>query len=49
MPRGTRKATNATEPLNCAIRKAIKKRKTSQTDGSVKKLLFIATQGASKK
>ena len=51
-PQDIRKAiytTNAIESLNSVIRKAIKKRKLFPTDDSAKKVIFLATQQASKK
>ncbi|MBL1432846.1 MAG: IS256 family transposase [Gammaproteobacteria bacterium] len=51
-PADIRKAiytTNAIESLNSVIRKAIKKRKLFPTDDSAKKVIFLATQQASKK
>lgn len=41
--------TNAIESLNSVIRKAIKKRKLFPTDDSAKKVIYLATQKASKK
>jgi transposase-like protein len=41
--------TNAIESLNSVIRKAIKKRKLFPTDDSAKKVIYLATQQASKK
>ena len=41
--------TNAIESLNSVIRKAIKKRKLFPTEGSAKKVIFLAIQDASKK
>lgn len=41
--------TNAIESLNRAIRKAIKKRKLFPADDSAKKVIYLATQNASKK
>jgi len=41
--------TNAIESLNSVIRKAIKKRKLFPTDDSAKKVIYLATQAASKK
>ena len=41
--------TNAIESLNSVIRHAIKKRKVFPTDDSVKKLIYLAIQQASKK
>ena len=51
-PQDIRKAiytTNAIESLNSVIRKAIKKRKLFPTDDSAKKVIYLATQQASKK
>lgn len=51
-PQDIRKAiytTNAIESLNSVIRKAIKKRKLFPTDDSAKKVIYLATQKASKK
>ena len=51
-PADIRKAiytTNAIESLNSVIRKAIKKRKLFPTDDSAKKVIYLATQKASKK
>ncbi len=51
-PQDIRKAiytTNAIESLNSVIRKAIKKRKLFPTDDSAKKVVYLATQQASKK
>ena len=51
-PQEIRKAiytTNAIESLNSVIRKAIKKRKLFPTDDSVKKVVYLAIQAASKK
>lgn len=51
-PQDIRKAiytTNAIESLNSVIRKATKKRKLFPTDDSAKKVIFLATQQASKK
>lgn len=51
-PTDIRKAiytTNAIESLNSVIRKAIKKRKLFPTDDSAKKVIYLATQQASKK
>ena len=51
-PEDIRKAiytTNAIEPLNSVIRKAIKKRKLFPTDDSAKKVVYLAIQVASKK
>ncbi len=41
--------TNAIESLNSVIRKATKKRKVFPTDDSAKKIIYLATQQASKK
>ena len=41
--------TNAIESLNSVIRKAIKKRKLFPTDDSAKKVIYMASQQASKK
>jgi putative transposase len=41
--------TNAIESLNSVIRKAIKKRKLFPTDDSAKKVIYLASQQASKK
>ncbi|MDK9365762.1 IS256 family transposase [Lelliottia wanjuensis] len=41
--------TNAIESLNCVIRAAIKKRKVFPTDDSVRKVVYLAIQSASKK
>jgi putative transposase len=41
--------TNAIESLNSVIRKATKKRKLFPTDDSAKKVIYLATQQASKK
>ena len=41
--------TNAIESLNSVIRQAIKKRKTFPTDDSVRKVIYLAIQSASKK
>jgi len=41
--------TNAIESLNSVIRKAIKKRKLFPTDDSARKVIYLATQQASKK
>jgi len=41
--------TSAIESLNSVIRKVIKKRKLFPTDGSAKKVVFLAVQDASKK
>ncbi|HDG1697624.1 TPA: IS256 family transposase [Kluyvera ascorbata] len=41
--------TNAIESLNSVIRTAIKKRKVFPTDDSVRKVIYLAIQGASKK
>ena len=41
--------TNAIESLNSVIRHAIKKRKIFPTDDSVKKVIYLAIQSASKK
>ena len=41
--------TNAIESLNSVIRHAIKKRKVFPTDDSVKKVIYLAIQQASKK
>jgi putative transposase len=51
-PMDIRKAiytTNAIESLNSVIRHAIKKRKIFPTDDSVKKVIYLAIQSASKK
>lgn len=51
-PQDIRKAiytTNAIESLNSVIRKAIKKRKLFPTNDSAKKVVYLATQQASKK
>jgi putative transposase len=51
-PQDIRKAiytTNAIESLNSVIRKAIKKRKLFPTDDSARKVIYLATQQASKK
>lgn len=51
-PMDIRKAiytTNAIESLNSVIRHAIKKRKVFPTDDSVKKVVYLAIQAASKK
>ena len=51
-PADIRKAiytTNAIESLNSVIRKVIKKRKLFPTDDSVKKVIYLAIQEASKK
>jgi len=51
-PEDIRKAiytTNAIESLNSVIRKAIKKRKLFPTDDSAKKVIYLASQQASKK
>jgi putative transposase len=51
-PQDIRKAiytTNAIESLNSVIRKAIKKRKLFPTDESAKKVIYLASQQASKK
>ncbi len=51
-PEDIRKAiytTNAIESLNSVIRKATKKRKLFPTDDSAKKVVYLATQQASKK
>ena len=51
-PMDIRKAiytTNAIESLNSVIRHAIKKRKIFPTDDSVKKVVYLAIQSASKK
>jgi transposase-like protein len=51
-PQEIRKAiytTNAIESLNSVIRKAIKKRKLFPTDDSAKKVIYLASQAASKK
>ena len=51
-PQDIRKAiytTNAIESLNSVIRHAIKKRKVFPTDDSVKKVIYLAIQQASKK
>lgn len=41
--------TNAIESLNSVIRQAIKKRKVFPTDDSVRKVIYLAIQAASKK
>ena len=41
--------TNAIESLNSVIRQAIKKRKIFPTDDSVRKVIYLAIQSASKK
>ncbi|WP_373085933.1 IS256 family transposase [Sneathiella sp.] len=41
--------TNAIEPLNSIIRKAIKKRKLFPTDDAARKVIYLAIQDASKK
>jgi putative transposase len=41
--------TNAIESLNSVIRQAIKKRKVFPTDDSVRKVIYLAIQSASKK
>lgn len=41
--------TNAIESLNSVIRAAIKKRKVFPTDDSVRKVIYLAIQSASKK
>lgn len=41
--------TNAIESLNCVIRAAIKKRKVFPTDDSVRKVIYLAIEDASKK
>ena len=41
--------TNAIESLNSVIRQAIKKRKKFPTDDSVRKVIYLAIQSASKK
>jgi len=41
--------TNATESLNSVIRQAIKKRKVFPTDDSVRKVIYLAIDAASKK
>ena len=41
--------TNAIESLNSVIRHAIKKRKVFPNDDSVKKVIYLAIQQASKK
>lgn len=41
--------TNAIESLNLVIRKAIKKRKVFPHDDSAKKVVFLASEAASKK
>lgn len=41
--------TNAIEPLNSVIRKAIKKRKLFPTDESARKVIYLAIRDASKK
>ena len=51
-PEDIRKAiytTNAIEPLNSVIRKAIKKRKLFPHDDSAKKVIYLAIEQASKK
>ena len=51
-PTDIRKAiytTNAIESLNSVIRKATKKRKVFPTDDAAKKIIYLATQQASKK
>jgi len=51
-PQDIRKAiytTNAIESLNSVIRKAIKKRKLFPTDDSAKKVIYLASQQASKR
>jgi len=51
-PEDIRKAiytTNAIESLNSVIRKVIKKRKLFPTDGSARKVIYLAIQEASKK
>ncbi|MFB9087439.1 transposase [Erwinia tracheiphila] len=51
-PSDIRKAiytTNAIESLNSVIRAAIKKRKVFPTDDSVRKVIYLAIQSASKK
>jgi len=51
-PQDTRKSiytTNAIESLNNVVRKAIKKRKLFPTDDSARKVIYLATQKASKK
>ncbi|KHS76237.1 IS256 family transposase [Pectobacterium brasiliense] len=51
-PSDIRKAiytTNAIESLNSVIRQAIKKRKVFPTDDSVRKVIYLAIQSASKK
>ncbi|WP_431221676.1 IS256 family transposase [Serratia sp. L9] len=51
-PADIRKAiytTNAIESLNCVIRQAIKKRKVFPTDDSVRKVIYLEIQAASKK
>ena len=51
-PQDIRKAiytTNAIESLNSVIRKAIKKRKLFPTDGSAKKVIYLAIENAAKK
>ncbi|WP_404413008.1 IS256 family transposase [Serratia aquatilis] len=51
-PADIRKAiytTNAIESLNSVIRQAIKKRKVFPTDDSVRKVIYLAIQAASKK
>ncbi|TYL42683.1 IS256 family transposase [Dickeya sp. ws52] len=51
-PTDIRKAiytTNAIESLNSVIRQAIKKRKVFPTDDSVRKVIYLAIQAASKK
>lgn len=40
--------TNAIESLNCVIRAAIKKRKVFPTDDSVRKVIYLAIEDASK-
>jgi putative transposase len=41
--------TNTIESLNSVIRKVTKKRKSSPTDDSAKKVIYLAIQQASKK
>ncbi|MCS4269052.1 transposase-like protein [Serratia sp. BIGb0163] len=41
--------TNSIEPLNSAIRAAIKKRKVFPTDDSMRKVIYLAIKHASKK
>ncbi len=50
-PMDIRKAiytTNAIESLNSVIRKALNKRKAFPTDDSARKVVYLATQDASK-